>query len=475
MDNTEVIFFLHSLRETKYFKSLEKETFQSAYVSNLYWLVKDFYQKYGELPIDPEDPNLDQISEVLRVEKKYYLINPDISEEKNRDVFLSNCATIFGNNYHRYSRKALDENMSAWIDWENFQESYAKASEYMKTIDVTPNNVRDVINKARDIMNNFSLADSNEQLAKDYFDPAFHEESSEDIPSRTTGLENFDLLCNSKGDGVKEGNLVVLVGAPNIGKTIILGNLAASIAMSGSNCLFISCEMDERDMRERLSGRIFNMKMDEYESRRKDMKQVISEWEDTLRLNEEKRGELLLKRMYSPTHVDINRAVRLEEKERGIKIHFVVLDYLTEMGNAYGIRPDNAFNTYNYHKTNTGGLFDDAGAGKYRVITAHQSSNIDSESTDMFLEDLSESKGILHAPDTVIGIIQSSSQKSEKRYFLKGLKTRHSKYKGHFIMYEIDYSRMYLKERAMYSPEEYSYDGVVANKIDSMGDIGSLN
>lgn len=472
MDNTEVIFFLHSLREPKYFKTLDKETFTNSYVSSFYWLVKDFYGKYGELPLDPEHPTLEQVIEVLKVETKYYKINPDISEEKNKEVFISNCETILANNYQRYSRKALDENMSAWIDWENFQNAYTRASEYMKLADVTPNNVVEVINTAKNILNEFNMAEDEDEMAKDFFDADFHQEDDEEIPTRKTGWENFDLLCNSKGTGVKEGNLIILVGAPNIGKSIYLANIAANIALNGSNCLFISLEMDERDMKERLSGRVFDIKLDDYDSVKGRMKEVIEEWEQMLKMSEKPRGELLLKRMFSPTHLDIDRAIKMEEKARGIKIHFVVLDYFTEMGNANGVKPDNAFNVYNYHKSNCKGLFDIAGMGKYTIITAHQSSNIDSAAVDIFLEDLSESKGILHSPDSVIGIIQGESHKKEKRYFLKGLKTRHSKYKGSYVLYSIDYTKMWLKEHALYSPEEYTAHGVNP-EVNTVGDITS--
>jgi DNA replication protein DnaC len=470
MDNTEVIFFLHSLRETKYLKKMEKEIFKNPYVSSFFWLVKEFHNKYGELPVDPDEKSLEQVNEILNYDEKYFLINPDVSKEKNKEAFLSNCHTILANNYSRYNRKALEENMSAWVDWENFQNSYIRASQYMKTTAVTPDNVRDVINKARNIINDFALSDDDDDY-KDFYDPDFHaNDDVDDIACRTTGFVNFDLLCNSKGDGVKEGNLIILVGAPNIGKTIFLANIAISASMHGSNVLFVSLEMDERDMKERLSGKAFNIKMDEYEDKRKQVRVLLEDIDQEMAERGEKRGELLLKRMYSPTHTDLDAAVKKIEKEKGIKIHFLVLDYFTEMGNAHNIRPDNAFNTYMYHKTNAKGLFDCAGEGAYRTITAHQSSNIDPEASDIFIDNLSESKGILHSPDGVIGIIQNSSMKTENRYFLKGLKTRHSKFKNYYVMFEINYAKMSLSERAIYSPDEYSYDGVTA-KTENMGNI----
>ena len=185
--------------------------------------------------------------------------------------------------------------------------------------------------------------------------------------------------------------------------------------------------------------------MDDYGSKKDEMESIIDEYKKNHVSDTLPHGKFLMKRMYSATPNDVDNVVRAEEKAHGIKIHVVVIDYFTEMGNDLGIRQDNAFNTYMYHKTNSQALFNNAGIGKYTVISAHQSSEIDPNSETIDLTNLSESKGILHRPDSVIGIIQSASMKQDRRYKLKGLKTRHSKYKDYVVDMRIDYQYMRLK------------------------------
>ena len=58
----------------------------------------------------------------------------------------------------------------------------------------------------------------------------------------------------------------------------------------------------------------------------------------------------------------------------------------------------------------------------------------------------SESKGILHRPDCVLGIIQTPEMKVARRYYMKVLKSRDGVIKDHKIEFEIDYTRMMITE-----------------------------
>lgn len=464
MENHEVIFFLHTLREPKLFRSLKKETFTNKYLKSFYWLVSDFYEKYNSLPLDYNNPSFEQIEEVLGTEqgKKYFIIDEDVSASKNKEAFLSNCRTILDHDYNRYNKDRIRESTEAWINWENFQDSFVRASEYMKSASVSPENIRDVITKANNILRDYSMVSASEDdVAKDFFDPATHKLDEADIATWPTGWDNYDLLLNDNGDGAKGKNLVVYVGAPNIGKSIFLGNVSLAHVLSGANVLLVSTEMEERDLAQRISVNAFDLSMETYTSIRQtqELDSVMEAYMSRTGDRSKPIGRFFLKRMYSPTPNDINRLVLNTEKETGEKINVVVIDYLTEMGNDHGIVPDNAFATYLFHKTNTGDLFDNAGRHDYLCITAHQSSNIDQEGIDMTLKDLAESKGILHSPDAVLGILQTTNMKMNGEYYVKSLKARHSKFKNHYVKFKIDYRHMRLTCGAMFSPDEYAIHG----------------
>lgn len=457
MNNVQIIFFLHILREPKYFKNLEKDLFESPYLANLYWLVKDFYVKYNELPIDPHDPNFEQIKEVLNHEKKYYMIHGDMSPEKNLSAFLSNCQTIMSHDYSRFTKSRVDENIQAWINWENFQNRFVDASEYMKTREVTPENVSEVIRQAQNIISGFNLtSDENEMPAKDFFDPDTHDVEIDSSDNIVLGWDGFEQLCNSTSSGVKNKNFILLVGAPNIGKTIFLGNIAVNSCLNGYNTLFVSLEMEESDIAHRMASNVFNMTMDDYTIHKKEMRPIIDDYIKNTANRTKPLGDLWLKRMYSPSPRDLHKAVLEVEQTTGKKIHVLVLDYFTEMGNDEGIKPDNAFNTYKYHKTNAKNIFVNSGIGGYTTFSAHQSSEIEETAKDIFLKDLSESKGILHSPDGILGIVQSISQKTSREYYIKSLKGRHTKFKDCFVRFKIDYEHMRLNCGTLLSNDEYN-------------------
>jgi len=444
MNNTEAIFFLHICRNTNYIKSTPPDIFKDKYVSALYSLTKDFYEKYQVLPFDNDYPQMDQILEVVNNQPHYAIINDEESKDDNIKMFIENSKTILGNNYSRYKKEYLDEAVKSWIDWEKFQLSYILASNYIKTSDVSPSNYKDVIVKAQQMMASFSLSNEEDEMPSDFYDPETHK-GDDDVECFKSGWESFDYLCNDTGAGVKVGNLIILVGAPNVGKTIFLGNLAYQYSINGSNVLFISLEMDKRDMAHRMGANVFDISMDNYLSRVSDIDSIIDDYNEKTKKSTIPRGELLLKRMFGATDVEIDAEVLKIEREKGIKINIVVLDYFTEMGSSIGIKQDNAFGTYIHHKTNAKNLFNNAGLNKYTVITAHQSSEIDPDSETMDSSNLSESKGILHSPDGVIGIIQSQTMKQQRRYLLKGIKSRHSKYKGWVAEMSIDYQHMRIK------------------------------
>lgn len=439
MNNTEIIFFLHICRNTNYFKKIPSSIFKDKYLSALYSLTKDFYLMYNKLPFKENSNDTSQIREIINSKPSLALLNDELSKEENIDMFLNNASLILGHDYNRYIPEYVDANMIAWMDWEKFQQRYIEASTYIKSHEPTPSNYKEIIKGAQEIMNSYESYDDDDDDIKNILDPETYriDESVDCVPS---SWDSLDLLFNDKGTGSKNGNLHIFVGAPNIGKTILLGNVAEAYAQTGHNVLFISLEMSEKDMAERMGSNIFNIKMDDYENRVGQIENIIADFKNKPSITP--RGEIWLKRMYEATPNEIHQLRARKEKELGVKIHVVVVDYLGEMGNDQGTKQDNAYTTYLYHKQNASALFNNAGRGDYIVITAHQSSEIDVDAEDITLADLSESKGILHRPDSVIGIIQSRAMKQNREYRLKSLKARHSKYKNYSVDLNIDYQYM---------------------------------
>ena len=82
----------------------------------------------------------------------------------------------------------------------------------------------------------------------------------------------------------------------------------------------------------------------------------------------------------------------------------------------------------------------------WAMLVLHQLSGTGFGAEDITMSMSSESKGILHRPDCVLGIIQTPEMKVSRRYYMKVLKSRDGVIKDHKIEFEIDYTRMMITE-----------------------------
>lgn len=124
-----------------------------------------------------------------------------------------------------------------------------------------------------------------------------------------------------KGGFLKDGNaLYVFYGKPNIGKSIVLGNMADNIAKQGYNSMIITLEMNEISYAERLLSRITQIKTTDLV---KDIDLLKT------RIEENKRGNIFIKEF--PTATITPQFIRsyIEQLLKSdIKIDALIIDYI---------------------------------------------------------------------------------------------------------------------------------------------------
>lgn len=77
-----------------------------------------------------------------------------------------------------------------------------------------------------------------------------------EVPGLKTGYADLD---DKLSGGFKPGNLIIVAGRPGMGKTALSSNIAHNVAEGGKNVLFLSMEMTEQELFDRLiasSGRV---------------------------------------------------------------------------------------------------------------------------------------------------------------------------------------------------------------------------
>jgi len=446
--NFENIVYLHVCNNPMLFKHVDDDFFKNEFVSKLYKLTKSFYTHFKSIPFKLDEPSIEQIAEVANRNVEKIITDQQLEKEDNLKIFLTNAEHIISSNYKKYDAEWLDETVGAWIQWENQQKGFKLAIEYQKTqgSNIGPHNVMEIIRKSKDIVNSRSAIIIDEDEGADFFDPESHKQiDPKDLIH--TGYKNLNLWLSGKvSGGFEPGTLSIFIGESNIGKSIWLGNLAFNMMANGSNVLLISLEMATYKIYRRIGANAFNVEMEKYSEFANDsnvVSEYIRKWKEEQGTGMYPIGALRSKKFTKATASDIEAFAKRLEQKLGLKFSVVVIDYMTELENSYGVSSEKS---YYYHKQNTNDLYNMAGNNYWAVVTAHQVVGNDFGADDLTLQSLSESKGIIHRTDNIIGIIQSPNMRNENRYFLKNLKTRDGAYKHFKIPFSIDFSHMRLSE-----------------------------
>ena len=124
-------------------------------------------------------------------------------------------------------------------------------------------------------------------------------ETHKPIPSAISDIRAWT-AGNKQGGGWYRAALSVFQGMPNVGKTIFLCNEAAYAYQNGYNVLYVSLELAEELIWERIASNITDIPMDEIRGKTKD------EIETLLKKNKEAGatdcGEMVVRQLSSTTN-----------------------------------------------------------------------------------------------------------------------------------------------------------------------------
>lgn len=149
---------------------------------------------------------------------------------------------------------------------------------------------------------------------------AHTEETSVSIP---TGWADVDAMC----DGIGRKQLILFLAPSGGGKSVGMINLAFNLLKQGLNGLYVSLEMDDLLVANRLDSIITKMQ----KSKLFADKQMVED--KVLTFKEQGSGQFFIKRMRENTTSanDIQSYATRISESRGIKIDFIVVDYLDIM------------------------------------------------------------------------------------------------------------------------------------------------
>lgn len=429
LQNSKLVFG-YMLKKPKYLMQLRKGIFRHEDLEYIALTAKKFYEDYKETP------SCEQMKVLLKDNPKE--ITPDVIDD------------YYAVDVRSYDDDWLKDTTESMILFQSLVKNLSDSATYLKTTDVTLENVKDVVNRAVDKIENTKLISFDNDLGMDVFDPDNHKSTKEDkIPF------TWEYWNKSSDGGLDPKTLHCYIGGTNVGKSIILCNDAADFVRRGKNVLFITCEMSQQKVARRICSNLWNITLEDYDKivERGKIKNVINEFESRSLIP---HGRLWIKEYATGqcTTLDLESYIKEIEEQKKFKVDVLVVDYINIMCN---YRNPNSENTYLKIKTLAEDLRGLAVRYNFIVDTATQLGRNGLDSSDIVLTDISESMGLAHTCDSIIGIIQTedmrigeideSTGRAVPYYWFKILKIREGKNKDKKFRVNINYEKMKLIEK----------------------------
>jgi archaellum biogenesis ATPase FlaH len=292
-------------------------------------------------------------------------------------------------------------------------------------------------------------------IGHDYIDDSsarfdFYNKTEERIP---WDLDYFNKI--TKG-GIPNKTLNVCLAGTGVGKSLFMCHNAASVLQQGKNVLYITMEMAEERIAERIDANLMDLPIQQLESLPKD---VFSE--KIQKIAKGTIGKLLIKEY--PTGAAHSGHFRALLNELKLKKKFapdiIYIDYLNICSSSRMKAMGGSINSYTYIKAIAEELRGLAIEFNLPIMTATQTTRSGFSNTDVGLEDTSESFGLPATADLMFALIATEELDELNQVMVKQLKNRYNdptKFKRFVV--GIDRARMKL-----YDVEESAQSDIMSD------------
>ena len=258
-------------------------------------------------------------------------------------------------------------------------------------------------------------------VGHDYFDDSiarfdFYHKIEERIPF---DLEFFNKI--TKG-GLPQKTLNIALAGTGVGKSLFMCHMAANCLSQGKNVLYITLEMAEERIAERIDANLMNVSMEDLHDLPKSM------FENKIKKIQKKtNGKLIIKEY--PTASAHSAHFRGLLKELSIKRSFkpdmIFIDYLNICASSR-LKGAANVNSYTYIKSIAEELRGLAVETNVPIMSATQTTRGGFTSTDIGLEDTSESFGLPATADFMFALISNEELDGLNQIVVKQLKNRYN-------------------------------------------------
>ncbi len=244
----------------------------------------------------------------------------------------------------------------------------------------------------------------------------FYHTEEEKIPF---DLEYFNKI--TKG-GLPNKTLNICLAGTGVGKSLFMCHMASAGLMMNKNILYITLEMSEERIAERIDANIMNVPMKEIPDMSK--KQFDKKVD---KLKNKTKGKLIIKEYpTAAAHVGHFRHLLQElDIKKDFTPDIIFIDYLNICA-SHRVRPGQGANSYTLVKSIAEELRGLAVEFDVPLVSATQTTRSGYGSTDIGLEDTSESFGLPATADLMFALITSDELEDLDQLVVKQLKNRYN-------------------------------------------------
>ena len=232
-------------------------------------------------------------------------------------------------------------------------------------------------------------------------------------------LEFFNKI--TKG-GMPNKTLNIVLAGTGVGKSLFMCHVAASTLMQNLNVLYITLEMAEQKIAERIDANLMNISLDDLHDLPKRM------FTDKIgRIKKKTRGQLIVKEYPTASaHCGHFRSLLNElALKKSFRPDIVFVDYLNICSSSR-FKMGSSINSYSYIKSIAEEMRGLAVEFNIPIMSATQTTRSGFVSTDVGLEDTSESFGLPATADLMFAIISTEELEKLNQILVKQLKNRYN-------------------------------------------------
>lgn len=273
-------------------------------------------------------------------------------------------------------------------------------------------------------------------------------------------LDYFNKI--TKG-GLPPKTLNVALAGTNVGKSLLMCHMAAANLIRGYNVLYITLELAEERVAERIDANLTNTTME-------DLAQLpLEAYKKKIeRVKHKTTGKLIIKEYPTASaHAGHFRHLLNELKlKKNFKPDIIYIDYINICASSR-LKMGGSVNSYGFVKAIAEEIRGLAQEFDVPIFTATQATRSGHSNSDIALEDTSESWGLPQTADFMFALVNSEELQELNQYMVKQLKSRYGDPSIHrkFVI-GVDRARMKLYDVEQTAQEDIVDDGPAFDKSD---------